>query len=242
MQPDRAAYDRGSTIFSPDGRLYQVEYAREAVGRGAPCVGVQADEGVVLAARRRRASPLLEADSVEKLHCLADGVGAASAGHAADARRLVAVARRAARRERLRYGEVAGPSVLARAVGDHVQARTQRGGERPYGVGLLLGGPGEDGPELYEADPGGTIRGWRAVAVGADHEAVQERLEDGYGDDLTVGDGVGLALDALAGDDHLAPADVAVATVTGDGYAPLDAEERRAALEGQGLLDGEAAS
>lgn len=240
MEPDRAAYDRGGAIFSPDGRLYQVEYAREAVGRGAPCVGVQVADGVVLAARRRRPSPLLEAESVEKLHRLADGVGAASAGHAADARRLVAVARRAARRERLRYGETAGAGVLARAVGDHVQARTQRGGERPYGVGLLVGGTDGDGPALYEADPGGGTRGWRAVAVGADREAVQGRLEDGYADDLSGAEGVGLALDALAGDDALAPADVAVATVDADGYAVLSGDERRSALSSRGLLDGAA--
>src|SRR6056297_110613 len=90
------AYDRGHTIFSPDGRLYQVEYARQAVERGSPAVGVQAADGVVLAALKRLASPLLDSGSVEKVHQIDDHIAIASAGHAADARRLVDHARLAA--------------------------------------------------------------------------------------------------------------------------------------------------
>jgi proteasome alpha subunit len=99
------AYDRGITIFSPDGRLYQVEYAREAVKRGTPSVGVRTEEGVILAVDKRSRSDLMEADSIEKLHKVADHVGIASAGHVADARRLIDFARRRAQLEELRYEE-----------------------------------------------------------------------------------------------------------------------------------------
>ena len=93
MQDNQQAYDRGITIFSPDGRLYQVEYAREAIKRGTASVGVRTDDGVVLAADRQVRSPLLEADSIEKLHRVDEHVAVASAGHVADARHLVEFAR-----------------------------------------------------------------------------------------------------------------------------------------------------
>ena len=88
-QNQQQAYDRGITIFSPDGRLYQVEYAREAVKRGTASVGVRTADGVVLAADRHARSPLLERDSIEKIHKADDHVGIASAGHVADARKLI---------------------------------------------------------------------------------------------------------------------------------------------------------
>ena len=96
-QDDRQAYDRGTSLFSPDGRIYQVEYAREAVKRGGASVGVRAVNGVVLAAERRVRSPLLEPRSIEKLHKIDDNNGVASAGHVADARQLVEKARNADR-------------------------------------------------------------------------------------------------------------------------------------------------
>jgi len=72
-------------VFSPDGRIYQVEYAREAVSRGAPSVGVRTADGVVFVAMSRPSSTLMEAESIEKLHKLDDHLGTASAGHVADA-------------------------------------------------------------------------------------------------------------------------------------------------------------
>ncbi|MCU4742761.1 archaeal proteasome endopeptidase complex subunit alpha [Natronoglomus mannanivorans] len=172
------AYDRGHTIFSPDGRLYQVEYAREAVERGSPSVGIRTDDGVVLAARKPVRSPLLEARTVEKSHRIDDHVAVASAGHAADARQLVAVARESAQRHRLRYGEPIGVESLTKAIADHVQEYTQTGGSRPYGTALLVAGVDETGPRLFEVDPSGTPYGWRAVAIGNGAAEIRGFLED----------------------------------------------------------------
>lgn len=181
------AYDRGHTIFSPDGRLYQVEYAREAVERGSPSVGVRTDDGIVLAARKRLPSPLLEADTVEKIHRIDDHVAVASAGHAADARQLVELAREIGQRHRLRYGEAIGVDSLTTGIADHVQEFTQTGGSRPYGTALLVAGV-EDGastssPQLFELDPSGTPYGWRAVAIGNGADAVRGYFESTLGDD-----------------------------------------------------------
>ena len=196
------AYDRGHTIFSPDGRLYQVEYARQAVERGSPAVGVQAAGGVVLAARKRLASPLLDPGSVEKIHQIDDHIAIASAGHAADARQLVDHARLAAQRHRLQYGEPAPIESVTTALADHVQESTQTGGSRPFGAALLVGGVDADGPgQLYEVDPSGTPYGWRAVGVGDRSAAIRETFESTVATteprDVSVEDAASVALDGL---------------------------------------------
>ncbi|GAA0646836.1 archaeal proteasome endopeptidase complex subunit alpha [Salarchaeum japonicum] len=212
---NQQAYDRGTTIFSPDGRLYQVEYAREAVGQGAPVVGVRGDDAVVLAAAPDGGSPLVETDSIEKLHRVDDHLAVATAGHAADARRLVDIARQTAQEERVRYEEPMPADALATALADHVQERTQTGGARPYGTALLVAGDA-DGPTLVEVDPSGATREWRANALGDGAPDAQDYLENAYEADLSAADADALArdaLDAAAGDDH--PTETV--TVTADG-------------------------
>jgi proteasome alpha subunit len=215
-QAQQQAYDRGITIFSPDGRLYQVEYAREAVKRGTASIGVRTPEGVVLAADKRSRSPLMEPTSVEKIHKADDHVGIASAGHVADARQLIDFARRQAQVNRLRYGEPIGIETLTKEVTDHIQQYTQVGGARPFGVALLIGGVENGTPRLYETDPSGTPYEWKAVSIGADRGDLQEYLEENYRDDLTLDEGIGLALRAIAStnEDQLESGGVDVATVT----------------------------
>ena len=202
MQRNQQAYDRGITIFSPDGRLYQVEYAREAVTQGAPCVGVRAEDGVVLAAHAPRRSPLVEGRSVEKLHRIDDHVAVASAGHAADARRLIDLARRNAQVERMRYGEPATVEVLSTAIADHVQEHTQTGGARPYGTALLVAGydpdPHGGGPRLFETDPSGATTEWRASAVGRNGREITSLFENAYEPDLALDGALELAIEGLA--------------------------------------------
>ena len=215
-QNQQQAYDRGITIFSPDGRLYQVEYAREAVKRGSASVGIRTPDGVVLAAERRTRSPLMERDSVEKLHKIDDHVGIASAGHVADARQLIDVARRQSQVNQLRYGEPVGVETLTKHVTDHIQQYTQTGGARPFGVALLVGGVENDGtPRLYETDPSGTPYEWKAVAIGGSREDIQRKLEEDYDDALSLGEGVDLALESLAEatEDGFPAEGIAVSTV-----------------------------
>ncbi|PSQ12819.1 proteasome subunit alpha [Halobacteriales archaeon QS_5_70_15] len=212
------AYDRGITIFSPDGRLYQVEYAREAVKRGSLTVGIRTPEGVALVAAGRTRSPLQVPESVEKIHEADGHVGIGTAGHAADGRRLVDVARREAQVERLRYDQPVDVETLTKAVTEHVQEYTQTGGARPYGAALLVGGvdggPGGT-PRLFETDPSGTPYEWRAVAIGGDSGEIREFLETEYEPELSLDAGVDLALSALAeqNGDTLDPGGTSAATV-----------------------------
>ncbi|WP_018256233.1 archaeal proteasome endopeptidase complex subunit alpha [Halomicrobium katesii] len=214
-QNQQQAYDRGITIFSPDGRLYQVEYAREAVKRGTASVGVRTADGVVLAADRHARSPLLERDSIEKIHKADDHVGIASAGHVADARQLIDLARRQAQVNHLRYDEEIGVESLTKEVTDYIQQYTQTGGARPFGVALLVGGIEDGEPRLFETDPSGTPYEWQAVAIGGDRDEIQTFLEEEYEEEMGLEAGLSLALRALGSvsDDGLDATGVDVATI-----------------------------
>ncbi len=216
------AYDRGITIFSPDGRLYQVEYAREAVSRGSASVGIRTAEGVVLAANRRVRSPLIERESIEKTHTVDDHVGVASAGHVADARKLIDIARRQAQVEHLRYDEPIGVETLTKELTDYIQQYTQTGGARPFGVALLVGGIEDGEPRLFETDPSGTPYEWEATAIGGGRDEIMSLLEEEYAPDMGLDDGITLALEALsAAEDEVEPEDVELATI------PVETEQFR---------------
>ena len=233
---DQQAYDRGTSLFSPDGRIYQVEYAREAVKRGAPSLGIRTSEGVVLAAQRRTSSSLMEGDSIEKLHKLDDYLGAASAGHVADARRLIDGARTAAQRNRLRYGEPVGVETLTKTLSDEIQETTQIGGTRPFGAALLVAGlDGTDSgsaPRLFQTDPSGAPQEWQAVAIGSGRDDIQEFLEAEWSEDLTLDDGVEVAVRALLEtDEELDATSVSVATITADGYQSVPERDVASVIE-----------
>jgi len=243
-QSQQQAYDRGITIFSPDGRLYQVEYAREAVKRGTASIGVRTEDGVVLAVDKRIRSSLMERSSVEKIHKADDHIGIASAGHVADARQLIDYARRQAQVNQLRYGERIDIETLTKEVTDHIQQYTQVGGARPFGVALIMAGINKDGqPRLYETDPSGSHHEWKALAVGSDHGDIREYLEENYRDDLDLDGGVGLALQALASvnDHELSPEGIGVAAIDVDTerFHELTDEEKEAHLAELELLDAD---
>ncbi|GCF14952.1 proteasome endopeptidase complex,subunit alpha [Haloarcula mannanilytica] len=212
---EQQAYDRGITIFSPDGRLYQVEYAREAVKRGTASVGVRTADGVVIAADRHARSPLIERDSIEKIHEIDSHVGVASAGHVADARQLIDVARRQSQVNRLRYDEPASVESLTKEITDYIQQYTQTGGARPFGVALLVAGIEDGEPRLFETDPSGTPYEWQAVAIGGSREDIQTFLEDEYTEEMDLEGGIELALRALASvnEDGLDATGVDIATI-----------------------------
>ncbi|MFB6086569.1 MAG: archaeal proteasome endopeptidase complex subunit alpha [Halodesulfurarchaeum sp.] len=234
------AYDRGITIFSPDGRLYQVEYAREAVKRGTASIGVRASDGVALVVDKPVRSPLVEQSSVEKLHKADDHIGIASAGHVADARRLIDFARRDAQVNRLRYEEPIGVETLTKDVTDHIQQFTQIGGARPFGVALLIGGLENGRPRLFETDPSGTPYEWQAIAIGSDRGDLQSFLEEEYDPEIELAEAVGLALRALGSvsEEGIAPEGVGAATVDAESeqYLELAEEEIREYLEDADLL------
>jgi len=180
MQPGQMAYDRASTVFSPDGRLFQVEYALQAIQMGGTAVAVTYDGGIVFVAYRNLpVSSLAEAGSIEKSFAIDPGLGCVTAGLIADSRVLIEFLRLEAQRHRILFGEAAPFTVLGHALGTHLQQFTQFGGTRPFAVSLLLGGFSADGsPGLLELDPSGATIGWKAYAIGRNRRAVADFLEE----------------------------------------------------------------
>jgi proteasome alpha subunit len=191
-------YDRAITIFSPDGRLFQVEYAIEAVRRGTTAIGIKVDGvGVVLAVEKRILSKLVEADSIEKIFKIDEHIGAAIAGLTADARILINQARINSQINKLTYDEPITVEVLTRKIGDLKQLYTQHAGVRPFGVKLLIAGCDDTGAHLFMTDPSGTYWGHRAAVIGAGAQTVTEALEQGYNSGLDLDGMILLALNAL---------------------------------------------
>lgn len=221
---NQQAYDRGVNMFSPDGRLYQVEYAREAVQRGSPSIGLCTESGIVLGARITTHSDLRVSDSIEKIHKIDDSIAVSSTGHVADGRKLVDQLRLLTRREELRYGELPETEQLARNMCDHIQDSTQVGGTRPYGASLLLAGVDDGSPRLFEVEPSGSPTEWKAAAVGQGRGKYMQFLEDNYEPDaLTLDDGIALVVEAISevAEDDLTREDVEVVTIAED--SPMSA-------------------
>lgn len=192
------AYDRGSTVFSPDGRLFQVEYAREAVKKGSTTIGLKYKDGVALIVDRRSSSKLLEPRSTEKIHEIDDFIGCATSGLVADARILVDEARKNAQVHRVNYGENIGVEMLVKKVCDYKQNFTQYGGVRPFGTALLVAGTDDLGAHLFETDPSGAPVAYKATGIGSGRPTVMEMFEKEYKDDMTFDEAASLGLRALA--------------------------------------------
>jgi len=175
-------YDSRTTIFSPEGRLYQVEYAMEAISQAGSAVGILAKEGVVLAAEKRITSKLLDIRKLtEKMYKIDDHVACAVAGITADAYILLNYARVCAQQYFYAYQEPMPIEQLLQIVCDLKQNYTQFGGLRPFGVSFLYAGWDEHhGFQLYQSDPSGNYGGWKATAIGANNLAAQSILKSDY--------------------------------------------------------------
>ncbi len=196
MHLHQIGYDRAITVFSPDGRLFQVEYAREAVKRGATAIGVKACDGVLLLADRRTTSRLLEVGTIEKIYKIDEHICAATSGLVADARVLIDRARLEAQINRLTYDEPVSVKELARRICDYKQQYTQFGGVRPFGVSLLIAGV-DDKPRLYETDPSGALLEYKATAIGSGRNVVMEYFEKNYRDDINLEEAIIEAMVAM---------------------------------------------
>jgi proteasome alpha subunit len=230
MEMPGRGYDSAITIFSPDGRLFQVEYAIEAIRRGTTAIGIKiAGVGVVLTVEKRILSKLVAADSIEKIFKIDEHISAAIAGLTADARILIDQARTASQMHRLTYDEPINVEMLARDIGDLKQLYTQYAGVRPFGVKLLIAGVDELGSHLFMTDPSGTYLEYFAAVIGAGEQKATEVLEQGYKSDLDLEGAVLLSLNALkqAIESELDESNVEIALITEEEkkFKKLSAEE-----------------
>ncbi len=211
--PAAAGYDRAITVFSPDGRLYQVEYAIETVRRGTLAVGIKSKEGIVLAVEER-ARKLQMDNLTQKIFQIDEHIGVAAAGYIPDARIQVDQARIVAQSNRLIYDEPIDVEGVAKSVADMAQQFTQYAGVRPFGVSLIIGGV-DNTPKIFLTDPSGTYLGYNAVSIGSGHEQVTEFLEKTYDENISLNDACVLAIKSiyLVSEDKTGIKHIKVATI-----------------------------
>lgn len=196
MLPAAAGYDRAITVFSPDGRLYQVEYAIETVRRGTLAIGVKSKDGIVLAVEEKPRK-LQNSDITQKIFQVDDHIGVAAAGYIPDARSQVDNARFFSQSNRMIYDEPIEVESVAKHLADQCQQFTQYAGVRPFGVALIIAGIDKSGSTIYLTDPSGTYISYDAVAIGAGSDQVTEYLEKYYKKDLPFEDAAALAIESI---------------------------------------------
>ena len=196
MSHQMMGYDRTSAMFSPDGRLLQVEYAKEAVKQGSTAIGLVCKEGVLLVADKRVVDKLIVADSVEKIFQLDDHIGATATGFVMDARVLLEKAQVIVQQHRITYGVPMDVISLVKEICDIKQFFTQYGGARPFGVSVIIAGVDES-PVLYVTDTTGIFFEYKATAIGEGEVEVKQILNKEYKEGISIDEGLKLAMNAL---------------------------------------------
>lgn len=190
-------YDRAITMFSPDGRLLQVEYAKKTVRQGSTAIGMVCSDGVLLVADKRIVDRLVIPESVEKIFKIDDHIAVTASGIISDARVLVERAQVKAQQHTVTYDTPVDSITIVKDICALKQVCTQSGGLRPFGVSLIVAGIDQDGPKVFETDPTGIFFQYKATVIGEGEPEIEEILGREYKDSLTIEDGLKLALKAL---------------------------------------------
>jgi proteasome alpha subunit len=227
-------YDRGLTMFSPEGRLYQVEYALEAVKRGTLAIAIKAKDGAVLVVHKKITTKLMDPNQIHKVYLVDKHVGVAISGLHADARVLTDQARIQAAIHRLNFDEDVPVSTLVKKICDISQAYSQHGGVRPFGASLMFVGVDDLGPQVFTTSPSGTYFAWIAKAIGYKSDECQDYLKDNYTDLKGLEQVKAFAIKVLIKfvDDELTPETVEIATISAKTkeFLLLDTDARKVVL------------
>jgi len=198
MQHQMMGYDRAITMFSPDGRLLQVEYAKKTVRQGSAVIGMVCQDGIILIADKRIVDKLIVAESLEKISQVDSHLAAAAAGIVSDARVLIERAQLKAQQHNVTYDSPIDVLTIVKDICNLKQICTQSGGLRPFGVSVLVAGIDETGPRLFETDPTGIFFEYRATSIGEGDTEIEEILQKNYKDNITIAEGLRLGIGALS--------------------------------------------
>ncbi|MBI4447571.1 archaeal proteasome endopeptidase complex subunit alpha [Candidatus Woesearchaeota archaeon] len=196
MSHQMMGYDRATTLFSPDGRLLQVEYAKEAVKQGSTAIGMVCCDGVLLVVDKRVVDKLVVSESVEKIFQIDDHIGATAVGFVMDGRVLLERAQIMVQQHRVTYDEPMDTAELVKEIADINQLYTQLSGARPFGVSVLFVGI-DSRPTLFVTDPTGIFFEYKAATAGEGEAEIKKILENEYSESMTIDDGLKLSIKAL---------------------------------------------
>lgn len=197
MAHQMMGYDRASTMFSPDGRLLQVEYAKKTVKQGTSALGIVCKDGVLLIADKRIIDSLIVPRSIEKVYQIDDHIGATASGILSDGRMLIEKARLTAQQHKVTYDEPIDTSTIVKDICNLKQQFTQFGGARPFGVSILFAGVDNSDASLYVTEPTGIFFEYKATAIGEGETEIKEILNKEYKEAMSIEDGVKLSIKAL---------------------------------------------
>ena len=197
MESNEQHYDEASTIFSPDGRLFQVEYAREVIEKGSPSIGIKYNDGVLLLVYKESNTHLAEIHQVDKIYQIDGHIGCAASGLVADARHLVDIAQDESQMNRVMYDEEIPVKTLVEHLCDYKQVFTQFDGVRPFGVALIVAGIDQTGNHLYVTDPSGALIEYKAVCEGEGCQKIMNYFKMHYTEHLPLNSAVTLGVEAL---------------------------------------------
>jgi len=197
MTHQMMGYDRTSTMFSPDGRLLQVEYAKKTVRQGTSAIGVICKDGVLLVADKRVIDKLIVPSSIEKVFQVDDHIGATASGIISDGRILIEKAQVIAQQNKVTYDSDIDVLTLVKEICNMKQVFTQYGGARPFGVSILFAGVDETGMRLFASEPTGIYFEFKATAIGESEMEIKEILNKEYKDNMTIDEGLSMCIRAL---------------------------------------------
>ncbi len=227
MYPQQTAYDRG-VMFAPDGRLFQVEYAREAVKKGATSIGMATKDSIVFVAHKNITAPLTVPASVQKIFRIDSYIGVTYSGIVADGLHLINIMRSKTQTHRMVYNETESVESISRDISEELLLATQYGGIRPYAISVLIGGIDKE-PRLYEIDPGATIAGYKADAIGSGKIVADEMLTKEYSDDISTEEALALGVKIIkkvADKQQINENSIDIATITRkDGFSMMSPDK-----------------
>ncbi len=198
IQAGLMGYDRAATMFSPEGRLLQVEYAEKTVRLGATSIGFVCKDGVVIVADKRIKDSLIQGGSMYKVHEIDDHIIASAAGILSDARILIERAQLLAQQHRVTYDDAIDVEAVVRDVANLKQAFTQYGGARPFGVEVMFAGVNPNKQKkLYVTDVTGNYVAYKATAIGEKDEKAKEMLRKSYKEGMSIDDAIKLGISIM---------------------------------------------
>ena len=194
LQHQAMGYDRTATMFSPEGKLLQVEYAEKAIRLGSSSIGMMCSDGIFIVADKRIEEKLMTQSSASKIYEIDSHIIGSAAGIVSDARILIERSQILAQQHRVTYDSPIEPETIIKEISNIKQQFTQYGGARPFGVSLMVAGIKSGKLGLYASDVTGNYFSYNANAIGENDERIKEKLREKYNKELTIKKGVKLAL------------------------------------------------